>query len=98
MNNFNIEIPKLTDTKVKVFYDNKFIGEATNEQVNKIRISIVEYILNSGDLFVLDKFYLVGHKDSNKEMSEEEIKVTMDKYGNLSDLPWEMAHTRRDLY
>ena len=28
----------------------------------------------------------------------EEVKITMDNYGNLSDLPWEMAHVRRSMF
>ena len=28
----------------------------------------------------------------------EEVKMTMDNFGNLSDLPWEMSHVRRSMY
>ena len=28
----------------------------------------------------------------------EEIVITMDSFGNLSNLPWEMAHVRRSMY
>lgn len=27
----------------------------------------------------------------------EEIVITMDSFGNLSNLPWEMAHVRRSM-
>ena len=27
----------------------------------------------------------------------EEVKITMDNFGNFSDLPWEMSHVRRSM-
>lgn len=93
----NITIPTLTDTTVKLFVDGKYVGDVTTEQFNKIRIDVVKYIVETSDTSVLDTFYVIGHKDTNTEMGEE-IKITMDEFGNLSDLPWEMAHVRRDVF
>lgn len=98
MENFKITIPKLTDTTVKVFVNDEYIGDATTEQVNKIRISVVEYINRTNDISILDTFYFLGHKDNNSGRMGEEIKVIMeDRYGNFSALPWELAHVRRDM-
>jgi len=94
MNKFKIEIPNLTDTTLKLFVDNKYLGDVTVEQLNKIRIDIVSYINETGDTSILDTFYLIGHKDTNTTIGEE-IKITMEENGNLSDLPWEMCHVRR---
>lgn len=99
MEDLKITIPKLTDTTVKVFVNDEYIGDATAEQVNKIRISVAEYIKRTNDLSILDTFYFLGHKDNNSGIIGEEIKVVMeDRYGNLSALPWEMAHVRRDMF
>ena len=27
----------------------------------------------------------------------EEVKITMDNFGNFSNLPWEMSHVRRSM-
>lgn len=98
MENFKIIIPKLTDTTVKVFVNDEYIGDATTEQVNKIRISVVEYIKRTNDLSILDTFYFLGHEDNDSGTMGEEIKVVMeDRYGNLSALPWEMGHVYRDM-
>lgn len=99
MEDFKITIPELNDTTVKVFVNGEFIGNATTEQVNKIRISVVEYINRTEDLSILNTFYFIGHKDTNLGHMGEEIKFVMeDRTGNLSDLPWEMSHTRRDMF
>ena len=92
-----ITIPTLTDTTVKLSVDGKYVGDVTSEQFNKIRIDVVQYIVDTSDTSVLDTFYVIGHKDTNTEMGEE-IKITMDEFGNISDLPWEMAHVRRDMF
>lgn len=98
MSEFKITIPELKDIKVKVYVDDKYIGEACAEQVNKIRIDVVNYIKKTNDVSILDRLYFLGHEDSNKGTMGPEIKVCIDDiYGNLSALPWEMAHTRRDM-
>ena len=53
-------------------------------------------ILKTGDKTIIDRFYFVGHEDSNEGMSGE-IKITMDIKGNLSDSPWEGNHIRRSM-
>lgn len=99
MEKLNITIPKLNDITVKVYVDDEYIGEACSEQVNKIRIDVVKYIDKTNDESVLDRVYFLGHEDSNKGTMGPEVKVTIeDRYGNLSTLPWEMAHTRRDMF
>lgn len=93
---FKITIPNVTDNMLKLFVDNKYLGEVTTDQLSKIRVNIVEHINETGDTSILDTFYLVGHRDSNTKMGEE-IKITMDSDGNLSDSPWETNHVRRDI-
>lgn len=98
MGEFKITIPELKDIKVKVYVDDKYIGEACTEQVNKIRIDVVNYIQETNDESILDRLYFLGHEDSNKGIMGPEVKVCIeDRLGNLSTVPWEMAHTRRDM-
>jgi hypothetical protein len=91
---FEITIPEITDATLQLFVNDKFLGNVTVEQLNKIRVDMVKYINETGDTSILDTFYLIGHKDTNTVMGEE-IKITMEENGNLSDLPWEMCHVRR---
>lgn len=92
-----LQIPEITDNKLKYFVDGKFVGYVTVDQVNKIRLNVLEYIIENKDKSILDRFYFVGHRDSNVKVGEE-IKITMvDIWGNLSDLPWEMNHVRRSM-
>lgn len=91
-----ITIPEIKDDSLKLFVNGEFKGNLNEKQANKIRVEVIEYIANTGDTSILDTFYFVGHEDSN-EAPGEEIKITMDEYGNLSDLPWEMNHIRRDM-
>lgn len=93
-NNFKIEIPVITDNMLKLFVNNEFVGDVNAEQVNMIRLNVYKYIVETGDTSVLDTFYFIGHEDSNYAMGKV-IKITMDKNGNFSDLPWELAHVRR---
>ena len=70
----------------------------TVDEVNKIRENVLEYIVNTKDISILNRFYFIGHKDTNNGKMGEEVKMTMDNYGNLSDLPWKMTHVRRSMY
>lgn len=88
------EIPTISNDKLKLFVDDVFIGELDVNQVNEYRVNIVTYITKTGDESVIDRFYFVGHEDSDDGMSGE-IKITMDIKGNLSDSPWEVNHIRR---
>lgn len=90
------KIPKITNNKLQYFVDNEFVGNVTVDQVNKIRENVIENIIKNKDISILGRFYFVGHKDSNENIGEE-IKITMDEWGNLSDLPWEMNHVRRSM-
>lgn len=66
------------------------------DQVNQIRENAINYIIQNKDKSILDKFYFIGHRDSNDKPGEE-IKISMDAYGNLSNLPYEMNHVRRSM-
>jgi hypothetical protein len=91
-----LNIPEITNNTIQYFVDNKLVGNVTADQVNQIRENIMNYIVENKDKSILDRFYFVGHKDSNDKLGEE-IKITMDVFGNLSDLPWEMTHVRRSI-
>ena len=73
-----LDIPKITDNKIQYFVDNKFVGNITVDQVNKIRENVVKHIINSRDSSILNKFYFVGHRDSNDKVGEE---IKKDNYG-----------------
>ena len=93
-----LEIPRITNTTIQYFVDNEFVDNVTVDEVNKIRENVLEYIIDTKDISILNRFYFIGHKDTNNGKMGEEVKMTMDNYGNLSDLPWEMAHVRRSMY
>ena len=90
------QIPVITDNKLQYFVDGKFVGYVNPEQLNEIRLNIVKYIIKNKDASILDRFYFIGHKDSNDKQGED-IKITMDVWGNFSDMPWELNHIRRSL-
>ena len=92
------EIPKITNTTMQYFVDGEFIGDVTVNEVNKIRENVLEHIVNTKDISILNRFYFIGHKDTNDGKMGEEVKITMDNFGNLSDCPWEMTHVRRSMY
>ena len=93
-----IVIPEIKNTLMKLFVNDEYLGDVTIDQVNKIRVDVVKYIVETGNESILNDFYFIGHEDSNDVMGKE-IKITMtDKYGNLSDSPWEMNHVRRSMY
>ncbi len=92
-----LEIPKITNTTLQYFVDGEYIDNVDVNEVNKIRENVLNYIVETKDVSILNRFYFVGHKDSNDKMGEE-VKITMDNFGNLSDCPWEMSHVRRSMY
>lgn len=92
-----LQIPRITNTTIQYFVDNEFVDNVTVDEVNKIRENVLEYIVNTKDISILNRFYFIGHKDTNDGKMGEEVKMTMDNYGNLSDLPWEMSHVRRSM-
>ena len=91
-----LEIPKITNTTIKYYVDGEYVDNVNVYEVNKIRENVLEHIVATKDASILNRFYFVGHKDSNDKMGEE-IKMTMDSLGNFSDFPWEMCHVRRSM-
>ena len=91
-----LNIPEITNNAIQYFVDGEFVENVTVDQVNQIRENVINYIIDNKDKSILDKFYFIGHKDSNDKPGEE-IKITMDVWGNFSDLPWEMNHVRRSM-
>lgn len=92
-----LEIPKITNTTLQYFVDGEYIDNVDVNEVNKIRENVLEYIVNTKDISILNRFYFIGHKDTNDGKMGEEVKMTMNNFGNLSDLPWEMSHVRRSM-
>lgn len=92
-----LEIPRITNTTLQYFVDSEYVDNVDINEVNKIRENVLEHIVATKDASILNRFYFVGHKDSNDKMGEE-VKITMDSFGNLSDCPWEMTHVRRSMY
>ena len=92
-----LQIPRITNNTIKYFVDNEFVDNVTVDEVNKIRENVLEHIVNTKDISILDRFYFIGHKDTNDGKMGEEVNITMDNFGNLSDLPWEMSHVRRSM-
>lgn len=91
-----LQIPNKLDDTVKLYVDNVFIGRLDVNQVHQYQINVLKYIYETGDSSILNRFYFVGHEDTNDEPGEE-IKVEMDERGNLTDLPYEMAYVRRHM-
>ena len=92
-----LQIPRITNTTIKYFVDGEFIDNVTVDEVNKIRENVLEYIVDTKDISILNRFYFIGHKDTNNGKMGEEVKMTMDNFGNFSDFPWEMDHVRRSM-
>ena len=92
-----LEIPKITNTTLQYFVDGEYIDNVDVNEVNKIRENVLLHIVETKDASILNRFYFVGHKDTNNNKMGEEVKITMDSFGNLSDCPWEMTHVRRSM-
>ena len=96
--NLLLQVPKKIDDTLKLYVDGEFIDRLDINQVNQYRINILNYIYETGDSSILNRFYFVGHQDTN-DIPGEEIQIQMeDLYGNLSDLPYEMNHVRRHMW
>ena len=91
-----LKIPEIVNNTIKYFVDNEFVGDVNVYQMNQIRENIIDYIIKNKNKSILDRFYFIGHKDSNDKPGEE-IKITMDVFGNFSDSPWEFNHVRRSM-
>ena len=92
-----LEIPRIKNTTIQYFVDGEYVDNITVDELNKIRENVLEHIVATKDASILNRFYFVGHKDSNDKMGEE-IKIQMDSFGNLTEaVPWEMSHVRRSI-
>lgn len=91
------QIPNKLDDTVRLYVDGVFVDRLDVNQVNQYRINVLKYIYETGDSSILNRFYFVGHKDTN-DVPGKEIKIEMDDIGNLSDFPYEMAHVRRHMW
>ena len=89
-----LQVPKKIDDTIELYVDGMLIDRLNVNQVCQYRLNILKYICKTEDSSILNRFYFMGHRDSN-DKPEEEIKITMDVWGNLSNLPWEMNHVRR---
>lgn len=93
-----LTIPTITNDKIKLFVDDKFIGELDINQFNQYRINIIEYISQTGDTSILQRIHFVGHKTIDNIIGEE-IKIEFeDVYGNMSDYPYELDRVRMYMY
>lgn len=92
-----LQIPNKLDDTVCLYVDGEFVDRLDVNQVNQYRINVVKYIYKTGDSSILNRFYFVGHKDTN-DIPGEEIKIEMDEKGNLSNQPYEMSHVRRHMW
>ena len=92
-----LQIPNKLDDTVCLYVDGEFVDRLDVNQVNQYRINVLKYIYETGDSSILNRFYFVGHKDTN-DIPGEKIKMEMDEKGNLSDFPYEMAHVRRHMW
>ena len=95
--NILLNIPSVKNDLIQLFVHDKFIRNLTNNEFNAYRIQIVNYIYETDDISILNDFYFVGHKTDRGNMSNELIKITMDKNGKLSYLPYECGHLYRDM-
>ena len=92
-----LKIPNKLDDTVRLYVDGVFVDRLDVNQVNQYRINVLKYVYETGDSSILNRFYFIGHEDTN-DMPGKEIKLEMDERGNLSDLPYEMAHVRRHMW
>ena len=89
-----LQIPKKLDDTVKLYVDGVFVDRLDVNQVSQYRINVLKYVYETGDSSILNRFYFVGHEDSD-DIPGEEIKMEMDEKGNFSDYPYELSHVRR---
>ena len=93
------DIPTIINDKLKLFVDNKFIGELDVNQFNQYRVNIIERISQTGDASILQHIHFVGHKTVRDNTIGEEIKIEFeDAYGNMTDYPYELDRVRIYLY
>ena len=95
-NDLLLQIPKKVDDTIKLYVDDVFIDRLNVNQVCQYRYNILKYIYETEDSSILNRFYFVGHKDTNDKPGEE-IQIQMDIYGNFSDSPYELNYVRRHM-
>lgn len=95
-NDLLLQVPKKTDDTIKLYVDGVFIDNLDVIQVCQYRYNILKYIYETEDSSILDRFYFIGHQDTNDKPGEE-IKIQMDVDGSFSDVPYEHNHARRHL-
>lgn len=91
-----MDIPRINDNKVKCYYKGEYKGELSTDEFSVLRVQIIENCIKNNNFDTSD-WVFIGHKDTNERTKGKEIKITIDKYGNLSDIPWEYAYTRRTM-
>jgi hypothetical protein len=92
--NLLLQIPKNVDDTIKLYVDGEFVNRLNVNQVCQYRYDILKYIYETEDSSILDRFYFIGHQDTNDKPGEE-IKIQMDIYGNFSNSPYELNYVRR---
>lgn len=92
-----LQIPNKLDDTVRLYVDGEFVDRLDVNQVNQYRINVLKYVYETGDSSILNRFYFVGHEDTN-DIPGEEIKIEMDIEGNFINYPYEMSHVRRHLW
>ena len=91
-----LQVPNKVDNTIKLYVDDVFIDRLNVNQVCQYRYNILKYIYETEDSSILNRFYFVGHKDTNDKPGEE-IQIQMDIYGNFSDSPYELNYVRRHM-
>ena len=92
-----LQIPDKLDDTVCLYVDGKFVDRLDVNQVYQYRINVMKYVYETGDYSILNRFYFIGHKDTN-DIPGEEIKIELNEQGELSNYPYEMSHMRRYLW
>lgn len=90
------QVPKKIDDTIKLYVDGAFIDRLDVNQVCQYRYNILKYIYETEDSSILDRFYFIGHQDTNDKPGEE-IQIQMDIYGNFSYSPYELNYVRRHM-
>ena len=89
-----LQVPsKMCDT-IKLYVDGVFVDNLDLNQVCQYRYNILKYIYEIEDASILDRFYFIGHQDTNNKPGKE-IQIQMDIYGNFSYSPYELNYVRR---
>lgn len=92
--NLLLQVPKKINDTLELYVDGVFIDRLNVNQVCQYRHDILKYIYETEDSSILDRFYFIGHQDTNDKPGEE-IQIQMDIYGNFSASPYELNYVRR---